>query len=120
MNYKGRKADPRKHGGIRATSFICVVEVEVLENMVFLSIATNMVSYFVKSLHYSAAKSSNMGLILLIYHSQLSNESKSSEAAILYSGLYAIAIGVGGIKASLPAHGADQLDPTNHDINVTK
>lgn len=25
-------------------------------------------------------------------------------------GLYAIAVGVGGIKASLPAHGADQLD----------
>ncbi|GLT75745.1 hypothetical protein SLA2020_474440 [Shorea laevis] len=32
------------------------------------------------------------------------------EAAILYSGLYAMAIGVGGVKASLPAHGADQLD----------
>ncbi|KAF7845617.1 protein NRT1/ PTR FAMILY 4.2 [Senna tora] len=58
MEYKGRKADPRKHGGIRAGCFVLVVE--VLENMVFLSIATNLVSYFVKSMHYSAAKSSNM------------------------------------------------------------
>ncbi|KAJ4955835.1 hypothetical protein NE237_012618 [Protea cynaroides] len=36
-----------------------------------------------------------------------------SEAAILYSGLYAMATGVGGVKATLPAHGADQLDHTN-------
>lgn len=36
-----------------------------------------------------------------------------SQAAILYTGLYAIATGVGGIKASLPAHGADQFGHSN-------
>ncbi|KAK9282550.1 hypothetical protein L1049_005471 [Liquidambar formosana] len=36
-----------------------------------------------------------------------------AQAAILYTGLYAMATGVGGIKASLPAHGADQLDRNN-------
>lgn len=35
------------------------------------------------------------------------------EAVILFSGLYAMAIGVGGVKAVLPAHGADQFDPNN-------
>lgn len=34
--------------------------VEVLENMVFLSNATNFVQYFLNSMHYSAADSANM------------------------------------------------------------
>lgn len=36
-----------------------------------------------------------------------------SQEAILYTGLYVMATGVGGIKASLPTHGADQLDRSN-------
>lgn len=36
-----------------------------------------------------------------------------SQEAMLYAGLYAMAIGVGGVKASLPTHGADQLDHSN-------
>ncbi|KAL7091494.1 hypothetical protein ACP275_12G109500 [Erythranthe tilingii] len=35
-----------------------------------------------------------------------------SKAALLYLGLYLVALGVGGIKGSLPAHGAEQLDGT--------
>lgn len=35
------------------------------------------------------------------------------QAAILYIGLYAIATGIGGVKATLAAHGADQLDQRN-------
>lgn len=34
------------------------------------------------------------------------------KAAMLYLGLYLVALGVGGIKGSLPAHGAEQLDDT--------
>lgn len=33
-----------------------------------------------------------------------------SKAALLFIGLYLVALGVGGIKGSLPAHGAEQLD----------
>lgn len=44
------------------------------------------------------------------------NKPSKSQEAILYTGLYAIAAGVGGVKASLPAHGADQLDPTNQRL----
>nr|GMD29672.1 protein NRT1/ PTR FAMILY 4.6-like [Ipomoea batatas] len=33
-----------------------------------------------------------------------------SQAAMLFAGLYLVALGVGGIKGSLPPHGAEQLD----------
>ena len=32
------------------------------------------------------------------------------KAAMLFAGLYLVALGVGGIKGSLPAHGAEQFD----------
>nr|GMD16952.1 protein NRT1/ PTR FAMILY 4.6-like [Ipomoea batatas] len=32
------------------------------------------------------------------------------KAAVLFAGLYLVALGVGGIKGSLPTHGAEQLD----------
>ncbi|EEF28881.1 nitrate transporter, putative, partial [Ricinus communis] len=61
-----------------------------------------------------------LGLILLtfqaLYHPlqpEINRRPSLYQAAILYTGLYAIAIGVGGVKASLPAHGADQLDRGN-------
>ncbi|XP_010256294.1 PREDICTED: protein NRT1/ PTR FAMILY 4.6 isoform X2 [Nelumbo nucifera] len=34
------------------------------------------------------------------------------KAALLFGGLYLVALGVGGIKGSLPAHGAEQFDET--------
>lgn len=58
-----------------------------------------------------------LGLILLTFQAKhprlqppLGKTPSTSQAAILYVGLYAMAAGVGGVKASLPAHGADQLD----------
>ncbi|KAH9322825.1 hypothetical protein KI387_017464, partial [Taxus chinensis] len=38
---------------------------------------------------------------------------EGGEAAMLYIGLYLVALGVGGVKGSLPVHGADQFDE-NH------
>ncbi|GMH01685.1 hypothetical protein Nepgr_003524 [Nepenthes gracilis] len=37
-------------------------------------------------------------------------EPNTGEAALLFTGLYLVAIGVGGIKGSLPTHGAEQFD----------
>ncbi|OVA00314.1 Proton-dependent oligopeptide transporter family [Macleaya cordata] len=37
-------------------------------------------------------------------------EVSGGKAAMLFGGLYLIALGVGGIKGSLPAHGAEQFD----------
>lgn len=38
---------------------------------------------------------------------------EGGNAAILYIALYAIALGMAGLKASSPAHGADQFDETD-------
>ncbi|KAM3683651.1 hypothetical protein ACB094_12G162500 [Castanea mollissima] len=159
VDWRGKKADPRKHGGVRAASFVCVVE--VLENLVFLSNASNFVVYFLMSMNYKPAEASNMvtnfmgtsflltifggfisdsfitrfktfiffcsiellGLILLTVqahephlHPAMGRRPSGSQAAILYAGLYAMAIGVGGVKATLPAHGADQLDHSNQRL----
>ncbi|XP_061342446.1 protein NRT1/ PTR FAMILY 4.6-like [Gastrolobium bilobum] len=39
-------------------------------------------------------------------------EVNGGKAAMLFGGLYLVALGVGGIKGSLPAHGAEQFDET--------
>ncbi|CAB4291155.1 unnamed protein product [Prunus armeniaca] len=159
VDWKGRKANPGKHGGITAAAFACVVE--VFTNMVFLANAINFITYFNKSMHYPHATSANMvtnfmgtsfllsilggfiadsiftrfttfivfctiellGLILLTIQAQnpqfrtaLNEKPSQSEAAILYTGLYSMAAGVGGINGSLPAHGADQLDHGNQRL----
>nr|XP_023915725.1 protein NRT1/ PTR FAMILY 4.2-like isoform X1 [Quercus suber] len=159
VDWRGKNADPRKHGGVRAASFVCVVE--VLENLVFLSNASNFVVYFLMSMNYKPAEASNMvtnfmgtsflltifggfisdsfitrfktfiffcsiellGLILLTVqahephlHPTMGRRPSGSQAAILYAGLYAMALGVGGVKATLPAHGADQLDHSNQRL----
>ncbi|OIW21049.1 hypothetical protein TanjilG_28398 [Lupinus angustifolius] len=64
-----------------------------------------------------------LGVILLTYQAKNSNllppenETPSTfQAAILYIGLGAMAIGIGGSKATLPTHGADQLDHTKQSL----
>ncbi|XP_010532920.1 PREDICTED: protein NRT1/ PTR FAMILY 4.2-like [Tarenaya hassleriana] len=158
-DWRGREAVPEKHGGIRAATIACVVE--MLENLVFLANANNFVTYFMKSMHYGSARSANMvtnfmgtsflltlfggfvadsfltrftsfvlfcsleilGLILLTVqaHSpklQPPPEKTPSalQSAFLFTGLYAMAVGVGGVKASLPSHGGDQLDNRNQRL----
>lgn len=47
-------------------------------------------------------------------HTELSNVPctgvTGGKAAVLFIGLYLVALGVGGIKGSLPSHGAEQFD----------
>ncbi|KAF3431405.1 hypothetical protein FNV43_RR26136 [Rhamnella rubrinervis] len=40
-------------------------------------------------------------------------EVHGSKAAMLFLGLYLVALGVGGVKGSLPSHGAEQFDESN-------
>ncbi|XP_057869752.1 protein NRT1/ PTR FAMILY 4.5 [Cryptomeria japonica] len=155
VDWKGRPASSSKHGGMKAAKFIFVVE--VLENMTFISIATNLITYFHSSMHYSIADSANMltnymgtsflltlvggfvsdsfvsrfwtiiffgsietlGLIMLTVQAQIprmkpevgsSEHPNAGQAGMLYTGLYMVALGAGGVKSSLPAHGADQFD----------
>ncbi|CAN8258191.1 unnamed protein product [Cochlearia groenlandica] len=64
-----------------------------------------------------------MGLILLTfqaYNPKLQPKEDQTpstlQSTILFIGLYAMAFGSGGIKASLPVHGGDQLDSTNPSL----
>ncbi|PQM37633.1 protein NRT1/ PTR FAMILY 4.6 [Prunus yedoensis var. nudiflora] len=41
-------------------------------------------------------------------------EVEGGKAALLFIGLYLVALGVGGIKGSLPSHGAEQFDESTH------
>lgn len=45
----------------------------------------------------------------------LCQEVHGGEAAMLFVGLYLVALGVGGIKGSLPPHGAEQFDDTSSE-----
>ena len=47
-------------------------------------------------------------------------EPNNSEAAMLYIGLYLVAAGVGGIKGSLPTHGAEQFDESTPRGRITR
>ncbi|XP_004508775.1 protein NRT1/ PTR FAMILY 4.6 isoform X1 [Cicer arietinum] len=40
---------------------------------------------------------------------------QGGEEAMLFAGLYVVALGVGGIKGSLPPHGAEQFDETTQE-----
>lgn len=62
-----------------------------------------------------------LGLVMLTVQAKVSSscdegnskgckEVGGREAAVLFMGLYLVALGVGGIKGSLPAHGAEQFD----------
>ncbi|KAH7683002.1 Proton-dependent oligopeptide transporter family protein [Dioscorea alata] len=45
-------------------------------------------------------------------------KTSNSQEAMLYIGLYVMALGVSGIKANLASHGADQLDPVIHGQQI--
>ncbi|KAK1294561.1 putative peptide/nitrate transporter [Acorus calamus] len=156
VDWKGHAMEPTKHDGKKAASFVCVTE--TLENMVFISNASNLITYFISYMHYPVAKSANMvtnfmgtsfiltlfggfvsdsfitrfstiilfgfiqfiGLVILAVQARspnlrpLTGKTPSlSQEAMLNVGLYAVSMGVGGVKASLPAHGADQFDSSN-------
>lgn len=67
-----------------------------------------------------------LGLVILTVQANTSalqpaegKEPTGRNAAILFLGLYMVAFGVGGIKGSLPAHGAEQFDDnTLHARNL--
>ncbi|RID72089.1 hypothetical protein BRARA_C03995 [Brassica rapa] len=54
--------------------------------------------------------------IELLLQPQGDNTPSTLQSVVLFTGLYAVATGVGGVKASLPAHGGDQLDSRNQKL----
>ncbi|XP_022151070.1 protein NRT1/ PTR FAMILY 4.6 [Momordica charantia] len=123
VDWRKRPAERGRHGGIIAASFDLVVE--ILENLAFLANASNLVMYLSQYMHFSPSKSQAFGqglAILLIQakspslmpppcdHGAVCQEASGGRAAMLFVGLYLVALGVGGIKGSLPSHGAEQFD----------
>ncbi|KAL6000412.1 hypothetical protein ACLOJK_024108 [Asimina triloba] len=162
VEWKGREVQQTEDHGTRAATFVCVTE--ALENMVFISNASNLVTYFHSSMHYPLGKSSNMltnymgtsflltlfggfisdtyltrfstmilsaaielmGLITLTIQARYKSLQPSPgrmpstpQSIMLHAGLYLMALGVGSVKASLPAHGADQLDHSSKRLVST-
>ncbi|KAL0925275.1 hypothetical protein M5K25_003596 [Dendrobium thyrsiflorum] len=163
VDWRGRPALRRKHGGMAAASFVLVVE--IMENLAFLANASNLVTYLGGFMYFSPARSATTvtnfmgtafllallggflsdaffttyviylisaliefsGLIILTIQARSPSlkpppcasaalascqEATGGKAAMLFLGLYLTALGIGGIKGSLPAHGAEQLDET--------
>ncbi|XP_076934572.1 protein NRT1/ PTR FAMILY 4.6-like isoform X1 [Bidens hawaiensis] len=162
VSWRNKPAMEGQHGGIRAASFVLVVE--VLENLAYLANASNLVLYLSKFMHFSPSRCSNIvsnfmgtafllallggfladaffttyciylisatieltGLVILTLQAHtrsLNPESclssngndkcqqvEGGKEAVLFIGLYLVALGVGGIKGSLPSHGAEQFD----------
>ncbi|KAL3528325.1 hypothetical protein ACH5RR_007647 [Cinchona calisaya] len=162
VDWRNRRALRGHHGGMVAASFVLVVE--MLENLAYLSNASNLVIYLSKFMHYSPSTSANivtnfmgtafllallggflsdaffttysiyligatiefLGLLTLTVQAHIpslrpstctsTNKNTSCQqvdgrkAAMLFAGLYLVALGVGGIKGSLPPHGAEQFD----------
>ncbi|KAK7292243.1 hypothetical protein RIF29_08020 [Crotalaria pallida] len=167
VDWRNRPAIKGHHGGMLAASF--VLAVEVLENLAYLSTASNLVLYMSKFIHFSPSSSANivtnfmgtafllailggfladaffttysiylisaaiefMGLLMLTIQAHIPSLRPPScvmgktntacqkvhggEEVMLFAGLYLVALGVGGIKGSLPAHGAEQFDETTQE-----
>ncbi|XP_027931642.1 protein NRT1/ PTR FAMILY 4.6-like [Vigna unguiculata] len=164
-DWKGRRADKLKYGGMRAA--VLILAMISFENLGTFSLAVNSVPYFSGIMHYSIPDSANMltnymgtgyilaipvailsdtwigrytsvlisglfeflGLALLTAQAHYSSLKPPScnlyvitshcktpsggQEALLYIGLYLLAFGSAGVKASLPSHGADQFDETD-------
>ncbi|KAI3910377.1 hypothetical protein MKX01_034771 [Papaver californicum] len=89
--------------------------VKLLERLLILS--RFLLSYVVRFASFV------MGLIMLTIQANnarlrptTGKPPSQSQVALLYVGFYAISIGIGGIKSSLPAHGADQLGRSNKKL----
>lgn len=101
----------------RFTTFILSCIIELLVYMfIFQSMSLSSLILNLQPLDSNYTQ----GLILLTIQSHntrlrpaLNLQPSQSQAAFLYTGIYAVAAGAAGINANLPAHGADQLDHSN-------
>ncbi|GLJ31722.1 hypothetical protein SUGI_0637820 [Cryptomeria japonica] len=162
VDWKGRPARNKSHGGTRSTLFVYLME--GFDNIAFLAAAVNLVNYFTLIMHLEIAVAAttltnSMGtsfllallggfisdsyinrfktcvifasvelLGYLILAAQGSKKSlqpppcnlfdpsavckkvSGGNAALMFIGLYLVALGNGAFKAALPALGADQFD----------
>ncbi|KAG7020549.1 Protein NRT1/ PTR FAMILY 4.5, partial [Cucurbita argyrosperma subsp. argyrosperma] len=110
----GDKKGPKRGGNRAAVT-------EGLENMAFVALALSLMTYFNGYMNFSLTKSATtltnfMGttfLLTLVGGFVSDTECKAAnggQEAILYVGIYLIALGASGVKVALPALGADQFE----------
>ncbi|PKI63203.1 hypothetical protein CRG98_016388 [Punica granatum] len=141
VDWRKRPAVGGRHGGMLAASFILAVEaLENLaflanaSNLVLYltkfmhfspSNAANMVTDFMGTAFFLALLGgfladsffTTYSIYLISATIEFTTEAPCLEvsggrAVMLFAGLYLVALGVGGIKGSLPPHGAEQFDET--------
>ncbi|KAI3831000.1 hypothetical protein MKX03_019234 [Papaver bracteatum] len=117
VDWRNRPALRGFHGGMLAAFFVLFVE--ILENLAYLANASNLVLYLLKTMNFLPTRSANtvtdfMGtaFLLALLGGFLSDaasisceQTSGNKEVMLFVGLYLVALGVGGIKGSLPAHG---------------
>lgn len=90
-------------GGFLSDAFCTTYQIYLISALIeFLGLVILMVQARSPSLKPPSCDTTNANLPC--------QEVSGGQAAMLFIGLYLVALGVGGIKGSLPTHGAEQLD----------
>nr|XP_043621074.1 protein NRT1/ PTR FAMILY 4.3-like [Erigeron canadensis] len=58
VDWKGRPSNPKKHGGMRAATF--VLGVQSFEIMAIAAVGNNLITYLINEMHFSLSKSANI------------------------------------------------------------
>ncbi|OMO58821.1 Proton-dependent oligopeptide transporter family [Corchorus capsularis] len=122
IDWRNRPAMRGQHGGMLAASFVLAFLLALLGGFLADAFFTTYCLYL------TSAAIEFMGLLILtvqahipslkpptcaIASSEISCQKVDGQkAAMLFTGLYLVALGVGGLKGSLPPHGAEQFDET--------
>ncbi|KAL4193093.1 hypothetical protein AMTRI_Chr06g175240 [Amborella trichopoda] len=116
LDWKGNHIDKKKHEGARGTWFVhCNSEHSLMANVL------NLVTYLKEIMHFDLAKSSAtvtnfIGATSLF--ALFGGPADAGKAAILYVGLYTVALGEGCLRANVASFGGDQFD--ENDIEESK
>ncbi|URE08608.1 peptide transporter [Musa troglodytarum] len=117
-------------GNWRACPFILANE--CCERLAYYGISTNLVTYLKNKFHEENVSAARKGLATLTLSAtvpafkpppcigSVCPKAGAVQYAILFIGLYSIALGTGGIKSCVSSFGADQFDDTDEDERKKK
>lgn len=117
FDWRGRPSNPRKHGGMRAATF--VLGLQTFEIMAIAAVGNNLITYVINEMHYSLSKSANIVtnfvgtiFILALLGGYLSDSYLGSFWTMLIFGFVELS---GFILLSVQAH-LPQLKPPKCDM----
>ncbi|KAI7746214.1 hypothetical protein M8C21_026154 [Ambrosia artemisiifolia] len=120
VSWRNKPAIEGQHGGIRAAAFVLAFLLALLGGFladaffttycIYLISATIQLSGLVLLTMQAHMHSLNPESCLSANRNDKCKQVEGGKEALLFIGLYLVALGVGGIKGSLPPHGAEQFD----------